>query len=107
MAYFLARPKRSSGNCRELRETFSGQNLMRTNPTHAVRVERIRSLMDERRISQAALARACEMSTKGVQNILNKVNDPRQETLKRIAQVLGVEWRTFLESYDSDIERVE
>jgi transcriptional regulator with XRE-family HTH domain len=79
---------------------------MGNNSTRPVRVDEIRRRLEERNISQAELARAVGMSKKGIQNILNKVNDPREETLIRIASILGVKWKTLLDEFDGEIEEI-
>jgi transcriptional regulator with XRE-family HTH domain len=58
--------------------------------------------MEDRNISHAALARAVRMSKKAIQNILNKVSQPYEDNLVRIAAVLGVKWRTLVEGYEGD-----
>ena len=72
--------------------------------THPVRVELIRKLMEDRNISQGAMAKAIRMSKKTVQNILNNESDPYEETLVKIAAVLGVKWRTLVDSYNDEEE---
>ena len=71
-----------------------GANKSRTYP---VRCDVMRSIMNEKNISQAALARAVDMSKKAIQNILNKVSEPLEDNLVNIAAALGVKWRTLVD----------
>jgi transcriptional regulator with XRE-family HTH domain len=67
----------------------------------------MRAIMEHRNISQAALARAVGMSKKGIANIINKVNQPFEDTLVKIGAALGVKWRSLIEGYDGDAEKAE
>ena len=74
---------------------------------YPVRTDTIMKIMDDRNISQVALARATQMSTKAIANILHKVSEPFEDTLVSIAAVLGVKWRSLIECYDGDAESAE
>jgi transcriptional regulator with XRE-family HTH domain len=72
--------------------------------TRVVRVEVIRSLMDQLNISKSKLAKQARLTLKQVNNILSKKNNPREDTIVRIATVLGVRWRTLLEVHEGPPE---
>ena len=80
---------------------------LKNSRTYPVRTETMRAIMEHRNISQAALARAVGMSKKGIANIINKVNQPFEDTLVKIGAALGVKWRSLIEGYDGDAEKAE
>ena len=75
--------------------------------TYPVRTEVIRRIMDKRNISPSALAKAVGKSKKAIMNILNKVNEPFEDTLIKIAAALGVKWRTLIEGCEGEAENAE
>jgi transcriptional regulator with XRE-family HTH domain len=70
--------------------------------TRVVRVETIQSLMDSQNISKTELARVTGLSLKQIHNILNRISNPREDTIIRIAAALGVRWRTLLEEHEGE-----
>ena len=57
--------------------------------------------MERLNISRSMLAERTGLSLKQVNNILAGITaNPREETITRIAGVLGVQWRTLLEEHE-------
>ena len=51
---------------------------------------KIKQILDERKMSQRKLARLATLSSSGLCSIINEDVSPKEDTLKRIAKVLGV-----------------
>lgn len=90
-----------TGKCRT-RAGIMGQEGSRQ---RSIRVDAIQTLMHHQNISKAELVRRARMSVKQVRNILAKRNNPTEDTLTRIASVLGVKWRTLLGEHDGPPEQ--
>lgn len=72
---------------------------------YPVRTDEIIRIMDERKISQAALAKAVRMSPRAINNILTKKSEPLEANLVKIAAILGVrKWRSLIEGYEGETE---
>jgi transcriptional regulator with XRE-family HTH domain len=74
--------------------------------TWAIRVEEIERLMDQHNISRSELARRSGISPRQIANILNRKNDPREDSITRIASALGVKWRTLLAGHEGQPEEM-
>lgn len=51
---------------------------------------KIKQTLEERKMSQRKLARLADLSSSGLCSIINEAVSPKEDTLKRIAKVLGV-----------------
>lgn len=67
---------------------------------HAVRVDTILELMEDLQISKTELARRTGISLRQINNILKGENDPREDSIVRIAAALGVKWRSLLAKHE-------
>ena len=53
--------------------------------------DRVKSLMEERGLSQVALAQACEIGQPAVSMLLSRRTRPQRRTVEKVAKALGVE----------------
>lgn len=70
--------------------------------TWSVRVEEIRRLMDLRNLSKSALAGRAGVDVRTIRNMLQKKNDPTEETLIQVARALGVQRRMLVQDEQGD-----
>ena len=75
---------------------------MAKHPTHPIKTEVVRELMNDKGISVGDLVAATKLTRKAINSILSGESNPREDNLVLIAVALGVRWRTLLVGYDGE-----
>src|SRR5262249_8832613 len=79
----------------------------RGSEARAVNADKIRQLMHAQNISKSELSRRTGITVKQIRNILDKRSHPREDTIARIASVLGVQWHVFPDDYAGELQSAD